>query len=157
MLRYFIKHTPKKVLVSAPTGLAAINISGVTLHSLFGLEPTIQNIANAKINHKKLELFRAANTLIIDEIPMVRSDVLDMIDHLLQLYRSTNSPFGGCQIIAFGDPLQLPSIAKTKDEREYFLANYGSVFFFSAPCYPVYQAYTGRLPGTCPGLALIMQ
>ncbi len=134
LLRYFIENTKKKVAVLAPTGIAAINVGGQTIHSFFGLKPSLQNPYDAgKISENKIKLLKNIDTLVIDEISMVRSDVMNMIDLKLRIARGcSDKVFGGCQVIAFGDLFQLaPVIDKDEIVREYIYDNFGSEFFFA--------------------------
>ena len=137
ILRYFRKNTRKKgVFVVAPTGIAAISVGGQTIHSFFGLQITLEDPAQAKF--KKLtdedrEKAKEINVIIIDEVSMVRADIMDMMDAKLQHIKENNQPFGGCQIIAFGDLYQLPPVAKEAYERDFLQTRYGTHYFFGAP------------------------
>lgn len=133
-LKYIVENTHKNIIVAASTGIAAINAGGVTLHRLFGIPFTLQS-PNAPINTKlypdKFKLFKMLDTLIIDEASMVRPDILDYIDKKLRLYRLNDLPFGGVQIILFGDLFQLPPVIKQSEEmilKEWYR---GSYFFHS--------------------------
>lgn len=133
-LKYIVENTHKQIVVTASTGIAAINAGGVTLHSLFGipLEPQGPNMPiKNKLYQDKFKLFQMLDTLIIDEASMVRPDVLDYVDRKLRLYRLSNIPFGGIQVILFGDLFQLPPVIK-KNEQEILKEWYrGSYFFHS--------------------------
>ncbi|MBO9619360.1 MAG: AAA family ATPase [Niabella sp.] len=147
-LNEFTKKTSKKYIVVAPTGIAAINAGGVTLHSLFGLPlttfvPTIepidrneainipQLIPHFKYRKEKLKLLQALEILIIDEVSMLRADVLDMIDLALKAARRSSLPFGGIQLLLIGDLYQLPPVVKQSSEG---LLNryYASPYFFDS-------------------------
>lgn len=138
-LKYLREHSDKKLLVAAPTGVAAINAGGVTLHSLFQLpfEPYIpgvgysENTARFRMTKQKIDLLRSIDTLVIDEISMVRADLLDAVDASLRRYRSTLQPFGGVQMLYIGDVFQLPPVVK-EDEWEMLAPHYQSHFFFHA-------------------------
>jgi len=133
LLKYFVMHTKKKVAVVAPTGVSAIVIGGQTIHSFFGLKPSLQNPLEAgKINESHRKIFEAIDTLVIDEVSMVRSDIMDMIDLKLRISRKKhNEAFGGCQIIAFGDLYQIsPVLDKDEIVQKYIFDNYGTEFFF---------------------------
>lgn len=131
LLQYFVDHTTKKVAVVAPTGVSAINVGGVTIHSFFRLPPAILHGGiKAKLTEEKIKTIQEIDTLVIDEISMVRSDLMDMIDTKLKEARESNEPFGGCQIIVFGDLYQIPPIAKKKEEKEYLYNKYGTLFFY---------------------------
>jgi energy-coupling factor transporter ATP-binding protein EcfA2 len=149
----FLKHirvaTHKNTIVAAPTGVAAVNAEGVTLHSLFQLpfEPHIPGTPIAKehffrFSKPKLELLKQLELLIIDEVSMLRADTLDAIDATLRTIRKNTKPFGGVQMLYIGDLFQLPPVAKD-DEWNNLLKNYySSTFFFSAhsiqQTHPVY-------------------
>ena len=133
-LKYLIQNCSKSCIVAAPTGIAAINAGGVTLHSLFlfpfrpmsPVEPIDFKIS--KGNRKVLSKIRM---LIIDEVSMVSPDVIDMMDRKLRWIRKSQEPFGGVQIVMFGDLFQLPPVVKT-DEKPIFDAFYDGYFFFNA-------------------------
>lgn len=140
LLRKFSKITDKKVLLLAPTGISAINIHGTTLHSTFGYDnlSTLQleqiNEKNIKLKKEKLSLLKSVDIFIIDEISMVRSDIFEKINKILQVIMNDKSPFGGKRFVLFGDLYQLPPIAK-KDEIKYMKDKFGSIFFFSSDAY----------------------
>jgi hypothetical protein len=135
-LKHIVKTSPKQVLVSAPTGVAAINAGGVTLHSLFQLplEPYIPHSRvrdKFRFNRQKLKVIQQAQLLIIDEVSMLRADTLDAIDATLQYIRRNAQPFGGLQMLYIGDLFQLPPIVK-EDEWHILKPYYKSAFFFHA-------------------------
>ena len=134
LLRYFRATTKKNHAVVAPTGIAALNIQGQTIHSFFGfgIDITPNRVKYARAD--KLMMFRNLDTLIIDEISMVRADLLDCVDTSLRMNRRNSAPFGGVQIIAIGDPYQLPPVVKT-DEMKYFSQVYGGPHFFRSRSY----------------------
>lgn len=134
LLRYFIATTKKRFAVVAPTGIAAINVSGQTVHSFFSFRPDITLNSVRYLSAEKLNIVRNLDTLIIDEISMVRADLLDCIDKSLRMNRRKNAPFGGVQIIVVGDPFQLPPVVKNS-EKAYFQKAYESPHFFSAQSY----------------------
>lgn len=110
----------KRLAVVAPTGVAAINAGGVTIHSLFQLPfgplvPGATQREGKKFNKEKINLLRTLDLLVIDEISMVRSDVLDGIDEVLRQYRTSSAPFGGVQLLLIGDMQQLPPVIKDED------------------------------------------
>jgi len=134
LLQYFRQHTSKNVAVLAPTGVAAVNVKGQTIHSFFRFKPDItpQKVRKNYIRKKDKELFRALDTVIIDEISMVRSDLLDCIDVLLRMHaRNKKKPFGGVQMIFFGDLYQLPPVVG-QYEKDIFNGVYASPYFFDA-------------------------
>ncbi len=134
VLRYFRATTKKKYAVAAPTGIAAINVQGQTIHSFFGFGIDITPDRVKYVSADKLKVLRNLDSLIIDEISMVRADLLDCIDASLRKNRRSDLPFGGVQIIAIGDPYQLPPVVKTS-EYKYFHTIYPSPHFFSAKSY----------------------
>lgn len=140
-LKYLKEHCTKNVLVAAPTGVAAINAGGVTLHSLFQLPftPFIPNEINRrellgkiKFNKQRIQLLRKVELLIIDEISMVRCDVMDAIDTILKtVRRNYSTPFGGVQLLCIGDLYQLPPVVQN---HEWILLGdyYSTPFFFDS-------------------------
>ena len=135
LLQIFRRSTTKNVVVLAPTGVAALNVQGQTIHSLFGFPPRLILPENVKPNRRYRRLFENLDTLIIDEISMVRADVMEAIDIALRMNRNSSRPFGGVQIILFGDLYQLPPIVSTQEEKYYFSQRYSSAYFFAADCF----------------------
>ena len=131
-LQYFRKHTEKEIAVVAPTGVAALNVQGQTVHSFFRFKPAFLNVDDIKADRRKV--YRELDLLIIDEISMVRADIFEGIDKFLKLSRRSELPFGGVQICVIGDLFQLPPVV-TGDEKEYFDQHYSSPFFFATPAY----------------------
>ena len=117
--------------VLAPTGIAAINVKGQTIHSFFAFPPKMINQSDIRKrpNHR---MYKNLDTLIIDEISMVRADVMDNIDLFLRKNREINEPFGGVQLILFGDLFQLPPVVASVFERKLFTERYESPYFFSS-------------------------
>lgn len=132
LLKYFCEHTSKNLVVLAPTGVAAINIGGMTLHSFFQFPFGVVEEKDVKYLFNKQEIFRSLETLIIDEISMVRADLMAAIDHSLRLNTGRKSPFGGVQIIVFGDLYQLPPVVRRGPEADYLQDKYGGIYFFNA-------------------------
>lgn len=139
-LHYIRKHTRKQVIVAAPTGVAAINAGGVTLHSLFQLpfEAFVPDFEGRRkldyhfrVRKSKVEMFRELELLIIDEVSMLRADTLDAIDVTLKRFRGNSRPFGGVQVLFIGDLFQLPPVVHN-EEWEKLKAHYASPFFFDA-------------------------
>jgi DNA-binding NarL/FixJ family response regulator len=152
LLKQIVDTTHKKAVIAAPTGIAAINAGGVTLHSLFhlpfgsyipdnvipsGSEFSFQLttpktlIRNLKMNSHKKALLREMELLIIDEVSMLRADLLDAIDNILRYVRRNNNPFGGLQILFIGDLWQLPPVIKN-EEWNILKRYYSGIFFFNA-------------------------
>jgi hypothetical protein len=129
------------MIVTAPTGVAAINAGGVTLHSFFqlpfgpyiaGMTKTATNDKRAymnKFSREKISIIRSIDLLVIDEISMVRADLLDAVDDALRRYRDRNRPFGGVQLLLIGDMQQLAPVAK-EEEWALLKEHYESVYFF---------------------------
>lgn len=135
LLEYFKAHTDKKVAILAPTGVAAVNVGGETIHAFFGLKPGFE-LPEAKeksIKPKNPSLYKRVETIIIDEISMVRADLLDAIDIFLRNARKRAEPFGGVQMIFIGDLYQLPPVL-TNEDKKVFYEEYGykSPYFFDA-------------------------
>jgi len=131
LLEYFRKNTKKNIVVLAPTGVAAIKARGQTIHSFFKFPPRfIQQDHIKKLRNKKL--LEKLDTIVIDECSMIRADLLDGIDYALRINRKEHKkPFGGVQIILFGDLFQLPPVVE-KDIRHFINHLYASPYFFSA-------------------------
>lgn len=149
--------TPRSYVILAPTGVAAVNAHGQTIHSFFKLPSTAflpedeqYEISNIKkcfsYNNEKVELIKHLSLLIIDEISMVRCDILDIIDKILKAYRKDNRPFGGVKVLLVGDAFQLSPIASGQviDKKtntlvsiKYLLQQQGykSIYFFDSKAY----------------------
>jgi ATP-dependent DNA helicase PIF1 len=132
LLKYFRKKTQKKHVVLAPTGVAALNVKGQTVHSFFGFHPRIEKSLVRKAFEDNLPMFKNLEMIIIDEISMVRADLLDCVDRALRLNRGKmKEPFGGVQMVFIGDLYQLPPVV-TRDEQHRFEVEYPSPYFFHA-------------------------
>nr|NQU94595.1 AAA family ATPase [Bacteroidota bacterium] len=139
------KHSPKRMVVVAPTGVAAINAAGVTIHSFFQLSfgPQLPDYKTSEFKNQerqnkikrfskeKINIIRSMDLLIIDEISMVRADLLDGIDNTLRRFRNRNFPFGGVQLLMIGDLQQLAPVVK-EDEWSPLRKYYDTPFFFSS-------------------------
>jgi hypothetical protein len=128
----------KQMIVVAPTGVAAINAGGMTIHSLFQLPfgPMIpgnlqEQLKQRKYNRQKIQLFKSIDLLIIDEISMVRADLLDAIDAVLRRFRDRRKAFGGVQLLMVGDLHQLPPVVK-KEDRKLLSSHYQTLYFFGS-------------------------
>ncbi|OIQ30879.1 MAG: hypothetical protein BM564_01310 [Bacteroidetes bacterium MedPE-SWsnd-G2] len=135
LLEHVSKLDPN-IIVLAPTGIAAINVKGETIHSFFKLKPgyELDEARHMKINNAMIAKYAKVQTVIIDEISMVRADLLDAIDVLLQRIRNNQTAFGGIRMIFFGDLFQLPPVL-LNNESEQFLIRYKSPYFFSAKAF----------------------
>ncbi|GAB3040828.1 hypothetical protein GCM10027052_22720 [Parafrigoribacterium mesophilum] len=133
LLNHLSWNTSKQVVICAPTGVAALNVGGQTVHSLFRLP--IGVIAAQKIEQdgRLRKLLNSIDTLVIDEISMVNADLLDAVDRSLRQARQRPAEaFGGVQVVLFGDPYQLAPVPGDADERAYFSDQYRSMWFFDA-------------------------
>jgi ATP-dependent exoDNAse (exonuclease V) alpha subunit len=149
-LRYIAKNTKKKHVILAPTGISAINVGGSTLHSFFRLpfhpllpndsRYSIRNIRKTlKYNSVHSKLLQEIELIIIDEISMVRADIIDFIDKVLRIYcRNMREPFGGKQLLLIGDIYQLEPVLKEEDWR-LLQPYYASAYFFSATVFQQMQ------------------
>jgi len=139
-------NSPKRMVVVAPTGVAAINAGGVTIHSFFQmpfgpfLSPELTSSSSdnnpapdnfQKFNREKISIIKSLDLLVIDEISMVRADLLDGIDSVLRRYKDRNKPFGGVQLLMIGDLQQLAPVVKD-DDWNLLKPYYDTVFFFSS-------------------------
>lgn len=140
-LKELKRRSPKRMVVTAPTGIAAINAEGMTLHSFFQLPfaPYIPDtVFNAgkdayryRFSKEKIRIIRSIDLLVIDEISMVRADLLDAVDSVLRRYRSPHLPFGGVQLLMIGDLQQLAPVVKA-EEWELLSKHYDTPYFFSS-------------------------
>jgi ATP-dependent DNA helicase PIF1 len=133
LLSYFKLTTSKQVAVLAPTGVAALNVSGQTIHSFFKFRPDVTpESARKRIRGENEDIYRKLDAIVIDEVSMVRADLLDCVDAFLRLNGpAAGSPFGGLQMIFIGDLYQLPPVV-TSAEKMLFKTLYLSPYFFSA-------------------------
>lgn len=141
-LKRVVEECPKRKIVLAPTGVAAINAGGVTLHSFFQLPfglflpefqhlRTGENASRFKFQKKKKKIIRSLELMIIDEVSMIRADLMDEIDSLLRRIRHNSLPFGGVQLLMIGDIQQLSPVVK-EDEWEIMKRYYPSPYFFDS-------------------------
>ncbi|VAW73204.1 DNA repair and recombination protein, putative helicase, partial [hydrothermal vent metagenome] len=138
-LRQLKESSPKRMIITAPTGVAAINAGGVTLHSFFQMPfgPFIsgsdahQQAQHRKINKEKINIIKSLDLLVIDEISMVRADLLDGVDAVLRRYKHRDRPFGGVQLLMIGDLHQLSPVIKD-DEWALLKPYYDTGYFFSS-------------------------
>ena len=135
LLTYLIENTKKKVAVCAPTGVAALNVGGVTIHSLFGFPFGILGTEDIgrHLNRRTREVLAAIDMLVIDEVSMVNADLMDTMSRAMGIARGRRKlPFGGAQVVMFGDPYQLAPVPGNNEERAYMAENYQSNWFFDA-------------------------
>jgi len=132
LLKLFVSTSSRKVVVTAPTGVAALQAGGQTIHSFFGFPPHLFGQGEVKKVPRFKKLYRKIDTLVIDEISMVRADLLDRIDLFLRLNRDSREPFGGVQVVFFGDLFQLPPVVRREEAEILKQWGYESPYFFSA-------------------------
>lgn len=133
-LDYCYKHCPKDLVLLAPTGVAALNIKGQTIHRFFNfpINVTVEKIQSLEVKPRSLGIFRNLDTIFIDEVSMLRADLLDCIDAFLQIYGpKPESTFGGVQMVFVGDMFQLPPVVNS-EEKSLFSGRYRSPYFFDA-------------------------
>ncbi len=142
LLRLFREEVGPSLVVVAPTGVAAVNVDGETIHSFFGFRPgvTKEEAKEAAKSSRKRVLMRELHTLVIDEISMVRADLLDCIDVYLRAVRASGRAFGGVRLIFIGDLYQLPPVLSSDEAAEYS-KRYRSPYFFDAE---VMQSFLGE-------------
>ncbi|MFZ2356456.1 MAG: AAA family ATPase, partial [Candidatus Omnitrophota bacterium] len=131
LLKYFKKNTAKNTAVLAPTGVAAVNIGGQTIHSFFRFPPRLIQKDNIR-RRRNSEIIQKLDTVIVDEVSMVRADLMDGIDYALKINRDEMKlPFGGVQMVFFGDLFQLSPVVE-KEARDILDQRYDSPYFFKA-------------------------
>lgn len=145
-LIHYLRHTYKgNVVVVAPTGVAALNVNGVTLHSYFKLPPRIITESDIK-EVKDRKLYSKLHLLIVDEISMVRVDLVDAMDAFLRKNgRDKDQPFGGTQVLLVGDMFQLPPVVTNQEQTILDERGYSSPYFFSAKCLETCEMATVEL------------
>jgi len=133
LLEHIRLHSKKKIIVLAPTGISAINVNGETIHSFFKLKPgfELDEAREMNISNKMKVKLNRIKSIAIDEISMVRADLLDAVDTVLKRARNNNEPFGGVQMIFFGDLYQLPPVVTNANKNKFF-SEYDSPYFFNA-------------------------
>ena len=141
LLSYFRNTTGKRVAVLAPTGVAALNVKGQTIHSFFGFKPniTLDRVRRVRSGDDRKNIYKNLDAIVIDEISMVRADLLDCVDRFLRLNGpSGNSPFGGIQMIFFGDLYQLPPVI-AGTEKVVLKSLYETGYFYSAKAFDSFE------------------
>jgi len=135
LLKYITGRTKKKHVILAFTGVAALNVKGQTIHSFFSFPINLITRDNIKPQFRKNALFMGLELIVIDEVSMVRADLMDGIDYLLRINRNRpNDPFGGVQMLFIGDLYQLPPIVDN-DIHQYIQDKYRGEYFFNAPVF----------------------
>jgi hypothetical protein len=142
LLQYLRDNSNRTLAVVAPTGLAAINVGGQTIHSFFRIAPRLVDTRDIR-RRRDPGVLKALELLIIDEVSMVRADVMDGIDHALRINRRRDEPFGGVKLAMFGDLWQLPPVVREPELKAYFEHTYGGPYFFQAKAWQ--GCYTASL------------
>ncbi|RLK52088.1 ATP-dependent DNA helicase [Microbacterium telephonicum] len=146
LLQHLAWNTSKQIAVCAPTGVAALNVEGQTIHSLFRLPIGLIADSDLEQSEPARKIMNAIDTLVIDEISMVNADIMDAIDRSLrQARRRRSEPFGGVQVVMFGDPYQLSPVPPRGDERRYIDDHYRSFWFFDAQVWAGPKADAGAI------------
>lgn len=131
-LQNVLKSVNKRFIVLAPTGIAAINAGGQTIHSFFGFDFAVQGPrSKGSMSDSKIDLVKNIDAIIIDEVSMVRCDLMDAIDRMLRMCRNSSQPFGGIQMVLVGDLFQLPPVVKddAKEALHQIYGHYNSMFY----------------------------
>ena len=134
LIRTILDQDEDNQVVVAPTGVAAVNAGGQTIHSFFRIPPRLHNLSEIQPRRGGAKLFKNLKRVIIDEISMVRADLLDAVDYALQINRKDSRPFGGVQMVLVGDFLQLPPVVRRDEEEILSSKGYETPFAFSAKC-----------------------
>lgn len=143
LLRHLARNTSKQIAICAPTGVAALNVEGQTIHSLFRLPIGLIADSDLDQNDATRKILNAIDTLVIDEISMVNADLMDGVDRALRQARGKRSEaFGGVQVVMFGDPYQLAPVPPRGDEARYIDDHYRSFWFFDA------HVWAGQAPSS---------
>ncbi len=132
LLKYIQRLATRPVAVLAPTGVAAVNAEGATIHSFFRFPPKLLSQQKIERSESLSQVCNCLDGIIIDEVSMVRADMMDAIDASLKVHRRSSAPFGGIQMLFFGDLAQLPPVVADQALQEYFSSVYESPFFFDA-------------------------
>jgi ATP-dependent exoDNAse (exonuclease V) alpha subunit len=137
LLQHLRSTTSKQCVVLAPTGVAALNVGGQTIHSFFNFKP--RYLDPIALKPFTSEFLHNLEVLIIDEVSMVRADVMDAIDIMLRGSRSSDAPFGGVQVVPFGDLYQIPPVVDSDELEAYFKERHGGPYFFQADVFTRFQ------------------
>ena len=137
LLQKFRAESKKNILVVAPTGVAALNVDGQTIHKAFNFSVPMSLKKVRKLSEKERQFYKKIDILVIDEVSMVRADLLDCVDQFLRKNaHSPDRPFGGVRLVMMGDPYQLSPVISKDEERQYLQnSGYETPYFFSAKCY----------------------
>ena len=134
LLRIIRSQANESLAVLAPTGAAALNVRGTTIHSFFRFPPSLMTQHEFRVSNSFRDVCRKLSGIVIDEISMVRADLLDAIDVSLKMHMGNKSPFGGIPVVFFGDLAQLPPVIGDEQLKTHFPDLYESPFFFDAAC-----------------------
>ena len=145
LLQYFKYKSQKRLVIGAFTGVAALNVGGQTLNSLFELPIGFIDLKQLRVSGRVATLMRHVDTVVIDEVSMVRADMMGAIDIVLRQAKNLQIPFGGVQIVMFGDLYQLPPVVADEGLHEYFAHNHGGPYFFNANVWQEMKLHTYEL------------
>jgi ATP-dependent exoDNAse (exonuclease V) alpha subunit len=145
LLQYLKYKSKKRLVVGAFTGVAALNVGGQTLNSLFELPMGFIDIHRLNVSSRVATLMRHVDTVVIDEVSMVRADMMGAIDVILRQARGNDIPFGGVQIVMFGDLYQLSPVVADEALHQYFAHNHGGPYFFNADVWQKTKLHTFEL------------
>ncbi|MEY3050608.1 MAG: hypothetical protein RLY31_393 [Bacteroidota bacterium] len=134
LLQLYRRTTRRRMVILAPTGMAALQVGGQTVHSFFGFPPRFLAAQDIR-RRRQLQWISQLETIVIDEVSMLRADVMDAVDVSLRLHREDPRPFGGVQMVFVGDLFQLPPVVAGPEEKYLFQSVYDSPYFFSARAY----------------------
>jgi ATP-dependent exoDNAse (exonuclease V) alpha subunit len=147
-LRNYVGDKGKKYAVVAPTGIAALNVEGITMHSFFGIPVKFnhpdEDIWFVKYNSTDFDYVKELEVLIIDEVSMISSDKMDSMDRALQRFKKSTEPFGGIKVIMFGDLLQIPPVVPRQEQRFFTGDPYDGRYFFNSRVF--YRLYVEKRP-----------
>ncbi len=138
LLQHLSRNLKRQHVIVAPTAVAALHSGGQTIHSLFQFPPDFLDPNEIDPNYLALKvkgILRKIDTLIIDEVSMVRADLFECMERVCRLAREDDIPFGGLQVVAFGDPFQLPPVVSDEALHDYFADNWDGAYFFNAPAW----------------------
>jgi ATP-dependent exoDNAse (exonuclease V) alpha subunit len=140
LLQFFMSITKKSAVVLAPTGVAALNVNGQTIHSFFGFRPDVTVDTIKLLSNQKARAYKSIDMIIVDEVSMVRADLFDCMDRFMRLNGGNDSlPFGGAQMVFIGDLYQLPPVV-SESERKMFKEHYKSEYFFDSHAFKNFKA-----------------
>lgn len=136
LLEQFVERSLKNTAIVAPTGVAALNVGGQTIHSFFKFAPILHEVGSINtVDSKTKEILQALDALVVDEVSMVSADLMEAMSEKLKLARRNDKPFGGIQMILFGDLYQLPPVVSDGQAKRYLDDTFGGSYFFNSHAY----------------------